>query len=133
MVVCVVDNAELSWCDTMNLFFGVYDKFARTRPLQSSRMILWCMSDLECHLTKGQTLCEEMEVMHRKVLLIGCRRVVAMRNVKNIPSDVLLHDEPRTASETHALALSDGVEPQSFMASDTLASLQLNDITRLFS
>ena len=56
-----------------------------------------------------------------------------MRNVKNILSDILLHNKPRTASETHALALSDGVEPQSFMLSDTLASLQLNDITRLFS
>ena len=111
MMVLVIDDAELSWCNTVDSLLGMYDKFMIARPCQCSWMILRRMANLKCHLTRCQALCEKMEIVHREILLIGRLRVIAMRNVKNILRHVLLHHKPGTATETHTLALTYSVEP----------------------
>ena len=42
---------------------------------------------------------EEMKVMHRKILLIGCLRVVAMGDRENVVLYILLDNKPGTATE----------------------------------
>ena len=46
-----------------------------------------------------------------------------MRDVDDVLQDVFLHDKPRTATQSHAFALADGVEPVAFVLADDLARL----------
>ena len=74
-----------------------------------------------------------MIIVHFKVLLISCIRVVAMRHIEDILFYVLLYHKPRSAAETHTLTLSYRMEPQPLMLSDALTRFQLYHITRLFT
>ena len=67
---------------------------------------------------------EEMEVVDRKILLVGCLGVVAMGHIEDIVGDILLDYKPWTATEAESLALTDGVEPQTLVAT-SLTRLRL--------
>ena len=114
----VVDDTELSWGDAMYPVFRMYDKFVISGPFQSGWMILWRMADLKGHIRKRPSFCEEMEVTHREILLIGRLRIVTMRNVKNIHAHILLHHEPGTTPKSHAFTLTDCMEPKALMFAD---------------
>ena len=56
-----------------------------------------------------------------------------MRNVDNVLLNVFLDHKPRTATKSHAFALSNGVEPVALVMADELACLQLDDVARQFA
>ena len=74
-----------------------------------------------------------MERHDGEVLLVGRRRVVAMRDIDDVLQDVFLDDEPRTATQSHAFALADGVEPVALVLANEFACLQLYDIAWQFT
>ena len=74
-----------------------------------------------------------MHVMDRERLLVGGFRIIAMRDVKNIFTNIFLYDEPGAAGEAHALALADGVEPEAFVLPDATTCLEFDDIARVLS
>ena len=59
--------------------------------------------------------------------------VPAVSYEDDVLADVLLDDEPRSATETKPLALTDGVEPVAAMRAYHLASLDVNDAAFLFT
>ena len=71
--------------------------------------------------------------MDRELRLIGRLRVITMRDIEDVVGDILLDDKPGASGEAHALALPDGMEPQSAMFTDAATGLQFDDITRLFT
>ena len=74
-----------------------------------------------------------VEVSDGEVLLVGRFWVVAVRNVDNVLLNVFLDHKPRTATKSHAFALSNGVEPVALVMADELACLQLDDVARQFA
>ena len=74
-----------------------------------------------------------MEVHNGKILLVGCRRIVAVRHIDDVLFDVFLDDEPRSASQSHTLALTDGVKPVTFVLTDFLARFQFHHVARQFA
>ena len=76
---------------------------------------------------------EEMEVVDRKILLIGCLRVVAMGDIENVVLYILLDNKPGTATKTKSLALPDGVKPQSLVGTYATTCLQLDNISRIIT
>ena len=74
-----------------------------------------------------------MHVMDRERLLVGGFRIIAMRDVKNIFTNIFLYDKPRAAGEAHAFALADGVEPEAFVLADATTCLEFDDIARVLS
>ena len=71
-----------------------------------------------------------VEVERLAILLVG---VVSAADVDSVVSHVLLHHIPRSAAQPQALALTDGVEPESAMLADFLACLQLDDVALLLA
>ena len=88
------------------------------------------MTYLQCNIRWRQLAVDAMEVADGEILLVGRLRVVAMRHVDDILLRVFLDDEPRAATQSHPLTLSDGVEPMAFVLPDLLASLQFYQIAR---
>ena len=76
---------------------------------------------------------DAVEVAYGEFLLVGRLRVVAVGNIDNILFYVFLHHKPWSASEAHALALTDGVEPVATVLAYQFARLQFNDIARQFA
>ena len=74
-----------------------------------------------------------MKVTDRKVLTVGRFGVIAMRDVKDVQYNILFHHKPRTTTEAHTLTLSDGMEPESLVLTDTFTRLQFYYFTRLFT
>ena len=52
-----------------------------------------------------------------------------MGDIEDIVGDVFFDDEPGATGETHTLALTDGVEPEAFMLTDTTTGFEFDDIT----
>ena len=74
-----------------------------------------------------------MHIMNREGLLIGSFRIIAMRDVKNIVTNIFLYDKPWTTTKAHALSLANGMKPQAFMLSDASSRLEFNHFSRLFT
>ena len=86
-------------------------------------MVLRRVTDLEGDLTGGQARCEEMEIADGEVLFIRRLGVVAMRDIEDVLRHILLDDKPGAAAKAHALALTDGMEPESLVLTDAPARL----------
>ena len=71
------------------------------------------MADLECDAVghARHALRQEVEVVDGEVALIGRRRVVAVGDVEDVLLHVLADDKPRSAAQSEALPLSDGMKP----------------------
>ena len=76
---------------------------------------------------------EPMQAVHLKVFLVRRFGVVAVADKQHVGSYVFLHYKPWSAAKAQALALSDGVEPQSFVLSYLPSCLQFHHIACLFA
>src|SRR3712207_754320 len=103
MVLLVVNHAELPRRHAVDRRRGVYDELVNGQPFYRGRMVFGRVTYLKGHFgTRRQHVRsgEIMEIMHLKILLIGCLRVVAMAHIEYVALHIFLHDEPRSASET---------------------------------
>jgi len=91
------------------------------------------MANLERYFLHRHLAGEEMEILQWEILLVSRLRVVTMTHIQNIVLHILLNHEPRTTAEAQTLALTDGVEPQTLVATDALTRLHLNHIARLLA
>lgn len=71
--------------------------------------------------------------MERKILLVGRLRIITMTHIQDIVLYILLNHEPGTAAKAQALALADGMKPQTLVPAYALARFHLYDIARLFA
>ena len=129
MVVGIVDNTELAGGHTVNGLCGMHH-VAVCRWFQGGRDEFRGVANLQCDVRWRLLPVDAVERLDGEVLLVGRRRVVAVRDIDDVLSDVFLHDKPRTATQSHALALSDGVKPVAFMLADEFACLQFDDVAR---
>ena len=74
-----------------------------------------------------------MEVCHAEILLVSRFRIITVAYEQDVFFYILLHDEPRTASESEPLALTDGVEPKSPVLTDAPSGLQFDDVAWLLA
>ena len=111
MVTGVVDNAELARGNTMDGRLGMDCIATVAEGLETGGKVLGGVAYLQRDVLGRQHAVDAVEVMDGEVLLVGGSGVVAVTDVEDILRYVLLDDEPRTATEPHALALADGVEP----------------------
>ena len=135
-MMVVVDDTELARGDAMNLLFRMYDEFLWALPFQCRRMIFGGMADLEGNLRSKRCVRrqgEPMEVVHREVLFIGRLGVIAMGDVEDVVGDIFLNHEPRATTKTHALALTNGMEPKAFVLADATTGFEFNDIAGLLT
>ena len=124
----------------MDGLFGVDHVFAVSERLDGGAEIVGRVAYLEGDAgcgRQGETLAEGqgegVEVAHPELLAVGRGGVVAVGDVEDVALDVFLDDKPRSAAETQALALTDGVEPQAAVPADELAGCQLDDVAGLFA
>ena len=135
VVLLVIDDAELTGGYTVYAFGRMDDAPAVRQLFDGCRMILGGVANLEGNLP-GQccdAFSEEVEVVQRKIFLVGCSWVIAMTYIQDIFSYIFLYDEPWTTAKTESLALPDGMEPQSLVFADFLSRLQFDDVTYLFA
>ena len=84
MVQLIIDDAELTGGNTVNLFNGVYNEsrcaILASADFHACRMIVGCVADLECYTLwqLSDTLSKEVEAMNLEVFLVGCLRVIAV-------------------------------------------------------
>ena len=71
--------------------------------------------------------------MDGEVGFVGGGGVVAVGDVEDVVRDILFDDEPGAAGEAHAFALTDGVEPEAFVLTDTTTGFEFDDITGVFT
>ena len=76
---------------------------------------------------------EPVNVVDGEIRLISRFRVVTVGDVEDVVGDVFFDDEPGTAGEAHAFALTDGMEPETTMRTDTTTSFEFDDITGVFT
>lgn len=98
VVLGIVDDAELPWGHAMNGLLGMDDVLAIGQRLYRGTEIVGRVANLECYVGRRQALwlghpfagkCqaliegqgEGVEVAHLEVLLVGCLRVIAVRDV----------------------------------------------------
>jgi len=70
---------------------------------------------------------EPVDGVYLEFLFVGGLGVVAVGDEEDVFLDVLLDGEPGTAAEAEAVALTDGVEPESFVHAYLLACLDVDD------
>ena len=133
MMVLIIHHAELAGSHAMDSLLRMNHPSAIFEFFDSSRMILRRMANLERYLLHRHLTGEEMEILQWEILLVRRLRVVAVTHVENILLHILLDYEPRSAAEAQTLALADGVEPQTLVASDALARLHLNHVARVLA
>ena len=78
MMLCVVNDAELTGGDSMDGVFGVDDEGSGIGPFQGGGMIFRGMPDFEGDIDGCQWLCQEMKSLDREILLISRFRVIPM-------------------------------------------------------
>ena len=74
-----------------------------------------------------------MERPYGEILLVGGERLIATAHVEYVFLHILLHRIPRASAETKAVALADGVEPQSLVTAQAFACFQLHHVARLLT
>ena len=137
-MVLVVDDAELAGGDTVDRGLGVDDVGVGGSLFQRTREIFGGVTDFKCNFF---VLCfgrlgdrgEPMDIMDGEVGFVGGGGIVAVGDVEDVVGDIFFDDEPGTARETHAFTLTDGVEPEAFMLTDTTTGFEFDDITGVFT
>lgn len=123
VVAIVVYDAELAGGNAVDGGGGMYHIATIAEGFQGGGQEFGGVANLQRDVRWWQLAVDAMERHDGEVLLVGRRRVVAMRDIDDVLLDVFLDDEPRTATEAHAFALADGVEPVAFVLADDLARL----------
>lgn len=128
MALTIVDDAELAGGYAVNGGVGVHHVGALAGRLYAGGQELGGVANLQRDVCGGQLPVDAVEVADGEVLLVGCLRVVAVRDIDDVLVDVLLDDKPGTSTKAHALALSDGVEPVASVLSYLAPRLQLQNV-----
>ena len=119
MVLLIVDNTELPGCYSVDFLIGVDDELAVSTVVAGRQLLNGCgvvigrVPDFKGYPLRQFVYAfgQKVEGMDGKVLLVGCLRVVTMTDIEYILRYILLHNEPRTATEPKSLALPYSVEP----------------------
>ena len=142
VVLFIINHTELTWCHPMNGRISMNQVFPLSYLFNRRSQVFRCMTNLESdvHELSGvivlilmKRLREEMEIMNTEVLFIGCLRIVTVTDKKNILLNIFLDHKPMTTAEAQTLALSDGMEPQAFVLTNSHACFQFNHIAWLFA
>ena len=128
VVAIVVYDAELAGGNAVDGGCGMYHIAAVAHSFQGGGKEFGGVANLQRDVFGWQLAVDAMEAHNGEVLLVGRRRVVAMRDIDDVLLDVFLDDEPRTATQSHAFALADGVKPVALVLANEFACLQLYDI-----
>ena len=132
-MVGVVDSAELSWCDTMD-WFGECDVIKSViADLYFGIGEYRCMPYLYTDLHWEVTRCQQMKVVDEEVVFVCRSRVVAFADVEDVSLQVFLNGKPRSFTKAKSFALTDGVEPQASMLTDTTSCFKLDYVTRILA
>lgn len=91
------------------------------------------MANLQRDVLRRHLAVETMEISDKKVLSIGRLWVIAVGDVDYVILDILSDDKPRTTTKSHALALTDSMEPVTFVLAYCLARLQFYYFARLLA
>ena len=81
----------------------------------------------------GQRLCNEVEVCQTEVVSVLQLRVPTVCYENDVLLYILLHNEPRTATQAQAFPLANGVEPKAFVLSDNLTRFDVYNLSLLFA
>ena len=126
-MVLIINHAELAWSHALYELLCMDNERAVARAFQCGAMIFGRVANLEAHVNLGFALpwveSEEMEIVNGEMLLVGCARLKAFAHIKDVALHVLLHRIPGPAAEAKAVALADGVEPQTLVLANLLAGL----------
>ena len=133
VVLGIIDHTELSWCHTVYLLLCMHDEAALARRFQDAWQITWGMTYLERYLRHVHWHRKPMEIINSKILFVGRFWVIAVRDIENVLLNVFLHDKPGATAEAHALALTDGMEPEPTVLSDSATCLQFDHVARLLT
>ena len=105
-MIRIIDHTKLPWGDTMDGGVRMDDKGVGSGLLQGAGEILGGMADLEGDRETGiqgiRETCtplrglggEPVHVMDGEIRLIGRRRIIAMRDIKDVIGDILFDDKP---------------------------------------
>ena len=123
VVAIVVYDAELAGGNAVDGGGGMYHIATVAHSFQGGGKEFRGVTNLQRDVRWGHLAVDAMERHDGEVLLVGRRRVVAMRDIDDVLQDIFLDDEPRTATQSHAFALADGVKPVALVLADDLARL----------
>lgn len=115
MVIFVIDDTKLSWCNTMDEFFCMNNKIRIACYLNSSFMILWCMAYFKSYFIHIDPFCQIMKIHNGEFFLVCSLRVIAMADIEDIVLHIFLDNEPWSTSKSKTFTLAYCVEPQSAM------------------
>ena len=127
-MLSVIYHAELAGGYAVDLLTAVDDVGIVARRLHRGLMPLGGVANLERNAPGQRALGEIMEVMHGEILLVGGLRVVAVGDIQDVVPHVFLYHKPWASAESQALALPDGVKPQTLVLAYPPARLKLNHI-----
>ena len=151
VMVLIVDDTELAWGNTVDFLLGLKMPSAVCELLDVAWKVFWRVTDFKGDFfrlqKKGRIIrtrfscaffCprigrNEMEIIHGDVVFIDFFGVVAVRDEQDVALEVLLNNEPRSAAESQAFALSDGIEPKATVCANLMPSFNLTDVTWLFA
>ena len=134
MVILIVDHTVLAGSDALYLLVRLNAvEVADTTDIAMRK--LRRVTDLEGNLFRvvelaPRILSDKIETVHIDGLAILCLGIIAVRDVDNVTANVLLNHEPRAATQTQALTLSDGMKPIAVVLTQHLTGLQFHDLTR---
>ena len=147
VVILVIDDTELTRGDTMDRGLGMDGVGVGGCLFQRAGEVFGGVTDFKCNV-RAQPLgrlgdrrkcdrlgdrCQPVDVVDGEVGFVGGGGVVAVGDVEDVVGDVFFDDEPGTTREAHAFALTDGVEPEAFVLTDTTTSFEFDDITGVFT
>ena len=131
-MLLIVHNTILSRGDSLDLIVRL-NPIEVSNPADASMGKLWRMTNLEGDLLlilKGspRIFRDKIESLHVDDLAILRLRIITVRDIDDIASDVFLNHKPRATTQTQSLALSDRMKPITIVLPHALACLQLHDL-----
>ena len=134
MVILIVDHAVLAGSDTLYLLVRLNAvEVADTSDVAMRE--LRRVTDLEGNLfhvveLAPRILSDKIKAVHIDGLAILRLRIVAIGDVDDVTTNVLLDHKPRATTQAQSLTLSDGMKPIAVVLTQHLAGLQFHDLTR---
>ena len=133
-MLLIVHNTILSRGYALDLIVRL-NPIEISNPADASMGKLGRMTNLEGDLLlilKGspRIFRDEIESLHVDDLAILRLRIITVRDIDDIASDVFLDHEPRATTQTESLALSDRMKPIAIVLAQHLACLQFDNLTR---
>ena len=123
-MILIVDNTVLAGSDALDFLVGLNAVEIADAADVATRK-LGRMADLEGNLLRvvelaPRILGDEIEAVHIDGLAILRLRIVAIGDVDDVTTNVLLNHKPRATTQAQPLTLSDGMEPIAVVLTSTL-------------